>query len=404
MSGAGHLQVGWYCLCPLHLIVRGTAAPAHPQWPARSRLLLLGSCSLHDAAPAGSALPPPQVRHVARAPAPGGVFRQHQSVPHGQPGADRCQRCRRRTEAGPAAPQQPVQGPLLGAAAAWRREGSALRVCAGRARRARAAGRPPLPSPERHRCEWPAQGQHAVPRRSPTAVESQLPGEAVSLGPLRACSPAVYLRTAHYPQREIACLVAATEGSTCFLLLPAAFWALPDVAPLVGGGMHGRGCPERAAACRPGKAAWWECDVQLVTASIQHTCMWHTTAENHMPCTYMPPCLPPPGRRCRSCGLRSPLGCRGCLTAWCMCGSALTGCPSAACSALCATWWSGSTRAGSRLATPSRSRRQALAPAAGRRRAPLRSSRTGRTGSCCSPPQTRWLPQWRACRSAAGRR
>ncbi|EFN55641.1 hypothetical protein CHLNCDRAFT_133825 [Chlorella variabilis] len=43
----------------------------------------------------------------------------------------------------------------------------------------------------------------------------------------------VYLRTAHYPQREIACLVAATEGSTCFLLLPAAFWALPDVAPLV---------------------------------------------------------------------------------------------------------------------------------------------------------------------------
>jgi hypothetical protein len=45
--------------------------------------------------------------------------------------------------------------------------------------------------------------------------------------------PAVYLRSAHQLDREICCLVAATEGSTCFLLLPATFWVLPDVAPLV---------------------------------------------------------------------------------------------------------------------------------------------------------------------------
>lgn len=43
----------------------------------------------------------------------------------------------------------------------------------------------------------------------------------------------MYLRTAHQPEREIAALLAATDGSTAFLLLPAEFWALPDVAPLV---------------------------------------------------------------------------------------------------------------------------------------------------------------------------
>ena len=45
--------------------------------------------------------------------------------------------------------------------------------------------------------------------------------------------PAVYLRTAHQLEREVACLVAATDGSTCFLLMPKPFWKLPDVAPLV---------------------------------------------------------------------------------------------------------------------------------------------------------------------------
>lgn len=44
---------------------------------------------------------------------------------------------------------------------------------------------------------------------------------------------AVYLRTAHQPQREIVALVAATEGSSCFLLMPLQFWQLCDVAPLV---------------------------------------------------------------------------------------------------------------------------------------------------------------------------
>lgn len=47
------------------------------------------------------------------------------------------------------------------------------------------------------------------------------------------------MRTAHQPDREIAALVAATDGSTVFLLLPPAFWALPDVAPLV---RWGQGC------------------------------------------------------------------------------------------------------------------------------------------------------------------
>ena len=45
----------------------------------------------------------------------------------------------------------------------------------------------------------------------------------------------MYLRTAHQPEREIVALVAATDGSTAFLLLPSEFWALPDVAPLVRG-------------------------------------------------------------------------------------------------------------------------------------------------------------------------
>lgn len=44
---------------------------------------------------------------------------------------------------------------------------------------------------------------------------------------------AVHLRTAHQREREVVALVAATEGSSCFLLLPELFWALPDVAPLV---------------------------------------------------------------------------------------------------------------------------------------------------------------------------
>lgn len=44
---------------------------------------------------------------------------------------------------------------------------------------------------------------------------------------------AVYLRTAHQPDREIAALVAATDASTAFLLMPPDFWLLPDVAPLV---------------------------------------------------------------------------------------------------------------------------------------------------------------------------
>ncbi|KAI7838701.1 hypothetical protein COHA_007499 [Chlorella ohadii] len=43
----------------------------------------------------------------------------------------------------------------------------------------------------------------------------------------------VFIRTAHQPEREIAALVAATDGSTAFLLLPAEFWKEPDVAPLV---------------------------------------------------------------------------------------------------------------------------------------------------------------------------
>ncbi|PRW57862.1 helicase MOV-10 [Chlorella sorokiniana] len=44
---------------------------------------------------------------------------------------------------------------------------------------------------------------------------------------------AVYIRTAHQPAREIVALVAATDGSTAFLLLPAEFWEQPDVAPLI---------------------------------------------------------------------------------------------------------------------------------------------------------------------------
>lgn len=52
---------------------------------------------------------------------------------------------------------------------------------------------------------------------------------------------AVFIRTAHQPEREIAALVAAADGSTAFLLLPRRFWALPDVAPLVRGGKRPRG-------------------------------------------------------------------------------------------------------------------------------------------------------------------
>ena len=43
----------------------------------------------------------------------------------------------------------------------------------------------------------------------------------------------MYIRTAHQPEREIVALVAATDGSTAFLLMPSDFWEQPDVAPLV---------------------------------------------------------------------------------------------------------------------------------------------------------------------------
>jgi hypothetical protein len=69
--------------------------------------------------------------------------------------------------------------------------------------------------------------------------------------------PAVYLRSAHQLDREICCLVAATEGSTCFLLLPTTFWVLPDVAPLVRQLQAAAGCcrlGRHTSCCRP-----WAC-------------------------------------------------------------------------------------------------------------------------------------------------
>lgn len=45
--------------------------------------------------------------------------------------------------------------------------------------------------------------------------------------------PAVHLRLAQLPQREVPTLVAATDGSTAFLLLAPGFWTMPEVQPLV---------------------------------------------------------------------------------------------------------------------------------------------------------------------------
>ena len=44
--------------------------------------------------------------------------------------------------------------------------------------------------------------------------------------------------------------MAATEGSTCFLLLPTRFWELPDVAPLVRQQLPAAGCRLLTAGCR----------------------------------------------------------------------------------------------------------------------------------------------------------
>lgn len=61
--------------------------------------------------------------------------------------------------------------------------------------------------------------------------------------------PAVFLRTAHQPEREITALVAATDGSTAFLLMPRTFWLAPDVAPLVR-------CSFLCCACLTAARAW----------------------------------------------------------------------------------------------------------------------------------------------------
>lgn len=67
----------------------------------------------------------------------------------------------------------------------------------------------------------------------------------------RPAPTAAYLRTAHQPEREIAALVAATDGSTAFLLMPPEFWDASDVAPLVRGRCH--------TAVLRCDAAWMRC-------------------------------------------------------------------------------------------------------------------------------------------------
>lgn len=73
------------------------------------------------------------------------------------------------------------------------------------------------------------------PHRAPAGASHShrlLPARLTAF-PRTHARAAVFLRTAHQPEREIAALVAATDGSTAFLLPPRGFWALPDVAPLV---------------------------------------------------------------------------------------------------------------------------------------------------------------------------
>ena len=43
----------------------------------------------------------------------------------------------------------------------------------------------------------------------------------------------IYIRPTQQPQHEYAALVAAVDGTTCFILFPPEFWMLPSVEPLV---------------------------------------------------------------------------------------------------------------------------------------------------------------------------